>query len=240
MRSTLAILLFLPFSPALADTITLDDGRVLDGTLEPDAAREGSVRIRLEKAEMVLPAGRVRSVLPAPMPRDVYAQTLREHPPATLDEQVALARWCREKGLLAEAKAHWTAALELDAENPEVRTALGYRKVDGIWMSAQDAIALTEKEKQEKADAEVAEGKVVGRTTDGQLIVEAARKGLVNKNLRALRVGIPLVTLDIRATVGQLREMRQVQVVSGATPLSLEAPILQLTSIRTSAMVAAP
>lgn len=241
MKIPLSLLLILGSSPALADTITLDNGRVMDGKLESDAAREGFVRIRLDKAEMILPAERVKSVLPAPMPRDVYVQTLREHPPQTLDEQIALARWCREKGLATEAKAHWTAALGLQGDCAEARTALGYREVAGVWMSAQDAIAMEKQEKRQKTDAEVAEGKVVGRTPDDRLIVEAARKGLVDARIRALRVGIPLVNLDIRATVGQLREMRQVPVASTSMgPLSLEAPIMQMTSIRTGCQVAAP
>ncbi len=240
MKTTLVLFSCLVSFPVLADTITLDDGRVLDGKLEPDAVREGSVRIRLDKAEMILPSERVTSVVPAPMPRDVYVQRVREHPPATLDEQVALARWCREHALGEEAKAHWTAALALDADSREARAALGYRNVDGIWMSAQDIVAV-EKQGMEEEDGQVAEGRVAGRTADGRLIVEAARKELVDPRIRALRVGIPLVNLDIRLTVGQLREMRSVPVASTPTgTLALEAPVMQLSSIRTGCQVAAP
>lgn len=223
---------------ASADTITLDDGRVLDGKVEPH--EDGTVTIRLEKAEMTLPGSRVRKVEPAPLPREAYAIRQREVQD-TPSDRMALSRWCKAKGLDAEAKEQALAALALDAEYVEAREALGYRKVDGIWMSAGDRARL-ERKAPEGDRPEVVEGRIEGWTGGHDAIwVVPKESGWLDTSVRKiLRVGVPLVTLEMRPTVASLRSMREVMVAGpfGAAAI-IEAPVVSLTAVRTTAQVAA-
>jgi hypothetical protein len=47
---------------------------------------------------------------------------------------VRLAIWCRENGLSVEAKRCWGEALAADPDNTLARRALGYEKVEGVWL----------------------------------------------------------------------------------------------------------
>src|SRR5262249_3657258 len=49
-----------------------------------------------------------------------------------------LARWCLEKKMLPEARAHYTRVLELDTNHAEAREKLGFRQVNGVWMSQRE------------------------------------------------------------------------------------------------------
>ena len=242
-------------SVSTADTITLADGRVLEGKLAKGA--KGIVTVTTDGAEISLPAAQVRSVAP-PSTGEIYRARLRETPD-TPEGHMALARWCREQGLKTEFKDQCLAALNLKADYAEAREALGYRKVAGVCMSPEDrqameaaakapALDASEGMAQEKEDGEVVEGTFIGWTEDHKnLIVEAKNKGLVNLNTRYVQVGIPMVTLELRPTLSQLEGMRTVN-TSGAvtrpdgTPVSnlfIEAPIVSLRSVRTTVQVRA-
>lgn len=195
------------------------------------------------------PAPAARKPAP-PSPRQAYEARLRETPdqPAA---RMALARWCLAQGLKDEAREQCLAALARDPEFAEAREALGYRKVAGVWMSAEDARALeARKAKEAEPEGGVVEGKAVGWSPDHKtLLVEAKDRKLVNLNTRHVRVGIPRVTLELRPTISQLTGMRQV-FTSGALTTAgqgqtggfqqnifIEAPITQLTSVRTTVEV---
>ncbi len=49
-----------------------------------------------------------------------------------------IAKWANEKGLSAQANAHFERVVELDPENEEARRALQHVKVDGVWVSRQE------------------------------------------------------------------------------------------------------
>ena len=58
---------------------------------------------------------------------------------ATADDQWALARWCEKNGLGAEATAHDTAVTRLDPSREPAWKKLGYKKIDGRWMTPEQA-----------------------------------------------------------------------------------------------------
>jgi hypothetical protein len=71
----------------------------------------------------------------------------------TADGQWKLALWCEQKGLNAEATAHFTAVVRLDPSRSQAWSRLGYRKHNGRWMTdAQIAEAKADAEAQAKAD----------------------------------------------------------------------------------------
>ncbi len=62
-----------------------------------------------------------------------------------------LGRWCQKEGYPDQAKKAWEKALHFDPDNEIARKGLGYRKVDGKWLT----------EKQIRARKEAKEGKLV-------------------------------------------------------------------------------
>ncbi len=62
----------------------------------------------------------------------------REEAPQTLEGQLALAQWCAKRKLDEQARAHLTAVLEIDPEHSQARHLLGYRRVDGTWLSTEE------------------------------------------------------------------------------------------------------
>jgi tetratricopeptide (TPR) repeat protein len=62
-----------------------------------------------------------------------------------------LGRWCEKEGLTDQAKKAWQRALTLDTDNEVARKGLGYKKVNGEWLT----------DKQIQARKEAKEGKVV-------------------------------------------------------------------------------
>ncbi len=190
-----------------------------------------------------------------PSPEQLYQARLREAS-NTVPGHAALARWCHSQGLDAHAREQWLTVIGLDPEFAEARESLGYRKVAGVWMSEADYKAYQERQAKQNSSHEiteastVVEGRATGWTADHtRLIVEAARAGAVDLHTRYIRVGIPLVTLELRPTMAQLMQMRTVftsGAVTGAGPngntqsnIFVEAPITQLTSVRTTAMLGA-
>jgi hypothetical protein len=59
----------------------------------------------------------------------------------TAEDRVAVALWCREKGLLPESTAQFREAARLDPENAAAREALGDKRVEGRWVTSDDAMA---------------------------------------------------------------------------------------------------
>jgi len=62
----------------------------------------------------------------------------REEYPKTLEGRLALAEWCAKKKLVDQQRAHLTEVLEINPDQPHARHLLGYRQVDGVWLSADE------------------------------------------------------------------------------------------------------
>ncbi|MBX6312570.1 MAG: hypothetical protein IRY99_06575, partial [Isosphaeraceae bacterium] len=65
----------------------------------------------------------------------------------TVDDQWKLAQWCERRGLVAEAKAHYTAVTRLDPRREAAWKKLGCQRHNGRWMTPEQIAA-------EKADRE--------------------------------------------------------------------------------------
>lgn len=74
---------------------------------------------------------------------------LRETTPETAAGQWTLALWCEKHGLKAEAYAHFTAVVRLDPTREAAWKKLGFKKLQGRWLSEDD---LAEDAEQRKAD----------------------------------------------------------------------------------------
>jgi hypothetical protein len=56
----------------------------------------------------------------------------------TVEDQLALAKWCKTAGLKDEWRAHLGNVLALNPDHAEARAALGYQLVDGVWLSPKE------------------------------------------------------------------------------------------------------
>ena len=59
----------------------------------------------------------------------------------TVQGQVDLAKWCEEKKLPDQARAHFSRVLELEPNHAAARAALGYERIGGLWVSREERVA---------------------------------------------------------------------------------------------------
>jgi hypothetical protein len=57
----------------------------------------------------------------------------------SIDDQFFLADGCRQHKLYDEERAHLHAVLEIDGDHEEARQRMGDRKVDGVWVTSEEA-----------------------------------------------------------------------------------------------------
>jgi hypothetical protein len=73
-------------------------------------------------------------------PRLVRYRNRREETPDTAAGHLELANWCAKQRLADQERAHLNRLLQLDPEHLEARERLGFQRVDGQWVSAQEII----------------------------------------------------------------------------------------------------
>lgn len=66
---------------------------------------------------------------------------VRDQYPKTLQGRLALAEWCAKNKLAEQQRAHLTEVLEIDPNHQQARRLLGYRRVDGVWLSEAEVAA---------------------------------------------------------------------------------------------------
>lgn len=62
----------------------------------------------------------------------------REKTSDTIEGHLALAAWCAKRRMMDQRRAHLTRVLQSDPDHAEARRQLGYRLVDGDWMTYQE------------------------------------------------------------------------------------------------------
>jgi len=70
----------------------------------------------------------------------------------TVADQLELATWCRKRKLADQERAHLTRVIELEPNHSEARTRLGFRRIDGRWVSAAEILAARERSVQMRKD----------------------------------------------------------------------------------------
>ncbi len=60
----------------------------------------------------------------------------RQSYPDTIDGQLALAGWCARCNLPTQQRVHLTRVLELSPDHISARTQLGYRRINGMWLTS--------------------------------------------------------------------------------------------------------
>jgi hypothetical protein len=122
-------------SVAFADTVTLTNGKTLEG----EVRRKGdSVIVKTPHGEVTLESSEVKSVVEGATVFDEYLERRKQCDAESADAQCELAAWCKDKSLRGEARRHYRAALEIDTDHARAREALGYTKHDEQWMTEDE------------------------------------------------------------------------------------------------------
>ncbi|MCC6737419.1 MAG: hypothetical protein IT452_00110 [Planctomycetia bacterium] len=142
--SPLAVALAVLLSPllAFADRIFLKDGRVIEGEILSQTDKEVKISIGKHGAALTFDLKQVEKIdRTAASPEQLYDGRLllcdRKNP----DALVTLADWCAKNGLTEKAALHYVEALGLLPDHARARgrlTEMGYREVDGKWLSPKE------------------------------------------------------------------------------------------------------
>ncbi|HXG61782.1 MAG TPA: HEAT repeat domain-containing protein [Planctomycetota bacterium] len=129
-----AALLLCAFA-APADEVELTTGAVVEGRVEDLG---DSIRVTRPGLSIVYPKHMVRRVTPKKTDEEVYQERSRSLGEKDLEGRLSLARWCLQKKLPAQAAQEYRKILALDPEHEEARTALGYRRHEGRWVTEDE------------------------------------------------------------------------------------------------------
>lgn len=133
----LAVLAASALAPLRADVVTTQDGLALEGTVERQAG--GGVRVLTDAGPVLVGPERLLAVKPGDGPRTTWRRAVERAAPADAAAWYRLALEAEALGLRAEALEAHAQVLRLDPEHLAARRALGHERVDGVWMSADDA-----------------------------------------------------------------------------------------------------
>jgi len=143
--SAIAIVLALMASSVVvrAEVIELAGGGRLEGKIVQSVEADEKSGITIELAgggRVTIPRGQVRGPK-APAAVKVEYEKLARSSPDTVEEHLKLAEWCRQRKLTNEYQRHLERVLELNPDQVEARTALGFRNKDGKWLNREDVMA---------------------------------------------------------------------------------------------------
>lgn len=121
---------------AAGDVLYLRTGGTVEGEILEQT--EEVYRLRTSLGIVSVPVASVLRVDPAPSPFAEYDRR-REQAPDSAEGQFALAQWCDSVGMRAEKRKHLLRVIELDPEHAGARAALGYVRINGLWVDGRAA-----------------------------------------------------------------------------------------------------
>ena len=128
------LILSLIASAGLADTVVLKSGLRLHGAVEEG---KEEVKVSLDGKTWTLPRERIRAIRPGESPVEEFSRRA-----AALGEDAAgwyrLALWARESKLPRVEEA-LRRVIEIEPDHRAARRELGYEKVEGEWVGADEA-----------------------------------------------------------------------------------------------------
>ena len=119
---------------AVADIVTLKDGRILEGQVLEDDGK--TLKIKLKKGNMTLDHKDVASVVEKPTPEEEYKERLAKLDPNNAAAQLELGRWAGGRDLPDQAVQHLIAAYKIDPKLDGIAIELtkqDYHLLDGHW-----------------------------------------------------------------------------------------------------------
>lgn len=140
-------ILWLPVLLAVAAGAAADDvfvlehgGRVVGQAVKNPLPPPGMYVIELsDGGRVTLPRAQIKEVRPQRPEEAEYAKIAPGYK-ITIEDQWALAEWCRQRSLNAERAKHLERILELDPDHEQARAGLGYFKDDGQWTTREEKL----------------------------------------------------------------------------------------------------
>ncbi|KAF0240119.1 MAG: hypothetical protein FD180_5049 [Planctomycetota bacterium] len=133
---------------ALADKVYLKDGRVIEGRIVSQTESEIKIDIGKHGAALTFRMDLVDKIdRTAASPEQLYEGRLMLADRKNPDSLVQLADWCVKNALEEKAGEHYIEALALQTDHARARgrlIELGYREVDGKWLSKKEQEKLAE------------------------------------------------------------------------------------------------
>ncbi|MCB1055715.1 MAG: hypothetical protein KDD11_09415 [Acidobacteria bacterium] len=134
---SLALLGAVATLPASADVVKLKNGGDLEGKVRDTG--DGQVEVVLPYGSITFGADMVASVEPSATLDEEVARRLHELEPDDAQGLYELAQWCRDHDAYTLASRLLEEVLAIDPDHAEARRALGYLRVDGQWLTEEEA-----------------------------------------------------------------------------------------------------
>lgn len=132
----LYIICFCAAAALYADVIVLKNGNEIEGKIIGET--EDRVVLKTSYGQIELAKSQITEIRRAPTAFEEYEKKAKEVE-KTAQAHYDLAKWCEGKELRKEAMKHYGKALEIDPAFAPAGQALGYEKVEGKWLSPDDA-----------------------------------------------------------------------------------------------------
>ncbi|NQT37149.1 MAG: HEAT repeat domain-containing protein [Planctomycetes bacterium] len=132
-------LILLAGSPLPGEVFILDNGGRVEGELvNPGQSPRTEYIVQISPgAKIVLARSQVKTVT-GQLPAEREYEAIRPAFPDTVDDQWALAEWCRERGLVTHRKIHLQRIIELQPDHEKAHLALRHSRHGGQWMTQQE------------------------------------------------------------------------------------------------------
>ncbi|MFC1588467.1 tetratricopeptide repeat protein [Planctomycetota bacterium] len=157
MRKVLLLLLtaVLLCCPVFAEILIMKNGRKVEGKIisEDDSKlvfrTNSGMQITYKKSDIKeIDREHVAA-------EDVYANKLKEMDDQSAEDHFQLAGWCKQNFNRKKARVHWQKAIEINPDHEGARTALGFIKYRGKWLTKEELKKVKEREAaKDAADSE--------------------------------------------------------------------------------------
>lgn len=136
MRNIFRIGLFLFFllSPLWADTVYMEDGRVIRGEIVYEDSY--GVRVKTKYGIIRLEKGEIQKIVRIKSPQELHEERIKKC--RTVDDYYKLGVWAKEKKLFALSVRDFGRALELDSSHEKAHKALGHTYHQGRWWTEEE------------------------------------------------------------------------------------------------------
>jgi hypothetical protein len=187
--------------PARADRTFLVGGTVLEGK----ATRKGNkVIVQVESGVITLPADSVQRIELSESAISRFEALYAALPSGDAKARLALADYCRDHGMRNEERRLLLAVLDIDRDNAEARSRLGYVKTETGWITQADSMrakGMVEHEGQWVSRADLAQLE----RDRAEREAAAIRREAADRELQAQRFQLAAQQAELDAQSGRLQ-----------------------------------
>jgi len=170
----LLVVLFIAPPAAFADKIIFKNGRSFEGKLIRETSTHYVFKVR-GMGEQKFKKSEVLKIEKGESSFDIYAARKKTVKADDVKGLYDLGSWCKEQGLMKEAKQCFRAAIKADPDHAPSRRALGYVRWRGDWMTEK-------KYKKVAAEIEAKEAEIIAG-------IKPAKEPVQDATLRYMIIG---------------------------------------------------